>query len=260
MNRLGETEGRVGSARLERMATNPGVRAAARAKAAAEREAAARRRRRNRLIVIAAAVVVVVGGAGAVVTGSVASANAAATQAKHDAVSADRTAARSAAAGSTAPPPWALPADVTSAVSSAGLTMLTAEGTALHIHQHLTITVDGKPVTVPALMGIDERAGRISSLHTHDTSGILHVESPVVTTFHLDQAFAEWGVRLSPGAVGPYVDGKDGVRLTVFVNQKPYTGDPREIVLKSHEDIDFVVTTDGTTPVAPTAFRWPQGY
>lgn len=247
------------SARLGRMATSSDVRAAARAKAAAERAAAARRRRRNRAIIIAAAAVVVLGGAAAIVIGSVASADAAA-QAKHDALTADHTAATSAAAGSTAPPPWALPTDVSSAVSSAGLTMLTAEGTALHIHQHLTITVDGKPVAVPADMGIDEKAGRLSSLHTHDTSGILHVESPVVTTFHLDQAFAEWGVRLSPGAVGPYVDGKDGVRLTVFVDQKPYTGDPREIVLKSHEDIDVVVTTDGSAPVAPAAFSWPQGY
>ena len=109
-------------------------------------------------------------------------------------------------------------------------------------------------------MGIDETAERISSLHTHDTSGILHVESPVERTFHLDQAFAEWDVRLSTGALGPYVEREARRELAVFVNQKPYTGDPREIVLKSHEDIDFVVTTDGTTPVAPPAFRWPQGY
>ena len=143
---------------------------------------------------------------------------------------------------------------------AAGLSMLTAEGTALHIHQHLSITVDGKAVAVPADLGIDQAAQQLSALHTHDTSGILHVESPVQRTFHLDQAFAEWDVRLAPGEIGPYVNGRGGTRVAVFVDGAPYPGDPRDIVLTSHQDIDVVVTTDGTAPKAPAAFTWPSGY
>jgi hypothetical protein len=243
--------------------TKAEARAAAREKAAAERAEAARRRRRNKRLVIAACVVgglVVVGGVGLGVESSLSASAAAATKASAAAAKSDTTAATTAAKGRTTAAPWALPTDVETAVKSAGLSMLTAEGTALHIHQHLSISVDGKAVTLPADLGIDETTEELSALHTHDTSGILHVESPVVKAFHLDQAFAEWDVRLSKGAIGPYVNGTDGTRIAVFVNQKAYTGDPRQIVLKEHEDIDFVITTDGSTPVAPAKFKWPSGY
>lgn len=246
-----------------RVVTKADARRAARAKAAAEREAEVRRRRRRRRVLVGAsvaAVLVVAGGAVTVVEVSSASSAAAAARTAAAVRTADRTAATSAADGRTTPPPWALPTDVESAVRSAGLTMLTAEGTALHIHQHLSITVNGKAVQVPADLGIDVATQQLSALHTHDTSGILHVESPVQRTFHLDQAFAEWGVRLGKGAVGPYVDGRGGTRVAVFVNGKATTEDPREIVLRSHEDIDIVVTTDGTAPTAPAAFHWPAGY
>lgn len=155
---------------------------------------------------------------------------------------------------------WAAPADVEGAVRSAGLQMLSAEGTALHIHQHLSVTVDGAPVPVPALIGIDEAQQRISPIHTHDESGIIHVESPEVRTFTLGQVFDEWGQKLGTGQVGTYRDGVDGQTVTVFVNGKPYTGDPRAIALTSHEDIDFVVAKKGTTASAPPAFAWPAGY
>lgn len=245
------------------MATKAETRNAARERAAAERAAAAARKRRNRRIVIASSVVgalVVVGGVVAIVETSIAASAAAATKAAAAIRTADDTAATSAAAGRTTAAPWALPTDVETRVKSAGLSMLTTEGTALHIHQHLSITVDGTAVAVPAELGIDASSQQLSALHTHDTSGILHVESPVQRTFHLDQAFAEWDVRLAKGAVGPYVDGEDGTRLAVFVNRKPYTGDPRDIELTEHEDIDIVITTDGSTPEAPAAFTWPSGY
>ncbi len=160
--------------------------------------------------------------------------------------------------GRTSAPPWNAPADVENRVRAAGLTMLSSEGTALHIHQHLSVTVDGRAVTVPADLGIDEAAQRLAAIHTHDTSGVIHVESPEVRTFHLGQVFTEWNVHLAPAAVGPYTAGKDGVRLGVFVNGHRYAGDPRNIVLTKHEDIDIVVT-HAAAPVAPPPFTWPSG-
>ena len=114
---------------------------------------------------------------------------------------------------------------------------------------------------MPADIGIDEAAQRISAIHTHDTSGIIHVESPRVQAFHLSQVFAEWDVALAPGRVGSYVNGKDGTKLAFFVGGHPYTKDPRKLVLASHQDIDVVVTTDGSTPKAPAKeFVFPSGY
>jgi hypothetical protein len=174
------------------------------------------------------------------------------------------TASRSegdAVAGRTSAPPWPAPADVEQRAEDAGLSMLTTEGEALHIHEHLSISVDGRAVTVPALIGIDEAAKRISPIHTHDTSGIIHVESPVVQTFHLGQVFTEWDVALAKGRVGNHRDGQDGARVAVFVDGKPFRGDPGRIVLGARQDIDVVVTTDGSVPTAPTtAFAFPDGY
>jgi hypothetical protein len=166
----------------------------------------------------------------------------------------------SASDGRTSPPPWPAPSDVAARVKAAGLSLLTEEGSALHTHQHLTITVDGKSVAVPAEIGIDVAHRGISAIHTHDPSGIIHVESPTVRTFRLGQVFTEWDVRLGQGAIGPYVDGQDGAKVAVFVAGERVTADPRRIALTEHEDIAVVVTHGGAAPAAPPAFAWPAGY
>jgi hypothetical protein len=164
-------------------------------------------------------------------------------------------------AGRTGAPPWSAPADVEGRAAAAGLTMLGSEGVAMHLHEHLSITVDGRAVTVPAHIGIDAAADRFSPIHTHDTTGILHVESPVVRTFHLGQAFTEWDVALGTGRIGAFRNGRDGVREAVFVDRRPYSRDPAGIALAERQDIDFVVTTDGSAPTAPAAaFRFPANY
>jgi hypothetical protein len=219
----------------------------ARERAAAERAETERRGRRRRRLVAALVVVAVVLVAVGVTAGVLLSGRAAG--------------AGTAIAGRTSPPPWAAPVDVQQRARAAGLEMLTAEGEVLHIHEHLSVTVDGKPVQVPPLLGIDEAAKRISPIHTHDATGIIHVESPVVKTFRLGQVFAEWDVALGRGRVGVYRDGQDGDRVAVFVDRTAYTGDPARIVLGKRQDIDVVVTTDGSTPPAPrTAFSFPPGY
>ncbi|WP_374009269.1 hypothetical protein [Leifsonia sp. LS-T14] len=156
--------------------------------------------------------------------------------------------------------PWGAPANVESGAHAAGLQMLSAEGSALHIHQHLTVTVDGAAVSVPADLGIDAAKQQISPIHTHDASGIIHVESPTVTSFALGQVFDEWQQKLGTGQVGTYRDGKDGQTVAVYVNRKPFSGDPRSIPLTDHEDIDIVVAKKGTPVEAPSAFSWPSGY
>ena len=72
----------------------------------------------------------------------------------------------------------------------------------IHIHQHLDIYVNGKKVTVPALVGIDTAGQFLTQLHTHDTTGILHVESPTKRSFRLGEFFGEWGVRLTSTCLG----------------------------------------------------------
>jgi hypothetical protein len=133
-----------------------------------------------------------------------------------------------------------------------GLSALGSEGTVLHIHQHLDVYVNGKKVTVPALIGIDEADGFLTELHTHDNSGILHVESPTQRSFELGQVFGEWGVKLTPTCISTLCG-----KLSWWVNGKKMTGNPAQLVLKPHQEI---VIVSGTKPAhLPTSYKFPAG-
>src|SRR5207253_7906980 len=84
-----------------------------------------------------------------------------------------------------------------------GLPALTQEGSVLHIHQHIDVFVNGGKVAVPGGIGINDNSF-ISPIHTHDASGVIHVESPTKEQFTLGQFFAIWGVRFTRTSVGGY--------------------------------------------------------
>ena len=103
-----------------------------------------------------------------------------------------------------------------------------------HEHAHLTILIRGQIKTVPAFVGIT--ATQICWLHTHDTSGIIHIEAGDNRTFTLADFFAVWRQALSQTAIdGDRVASGESIQATV--NQQPYAGAPETIVLKDHEDI-----------------------
>src|SRR6185369_5083876 len=99
----------------------------------------------------------------------------------------------------------------------AGLPMLNSEGNVEHIHVHLDVLNDGQPVRVPANIGIDLAHGAISPLHTHDDTGVVHIESPVKRQFSLGEFFSEWGVSLSANNIGGLRATGDK-RVRVYVN------------------------------------------
>jgi hypothetical protein len=153
---------------------------------------------------------------------------------------------------------WPAPADATAQAKAAGLPMLGQEGQVLHIHSHLDVFVDGKPVTVPAEIGIDLVRQQISPLHTHDTSGVVHIESPVKKDFTLGEFMTEWNVPISKSALGPLKTG-GGEELHVYVNGKEQTGDPAALKLGAHDEIAVVYGKAGTKVKVPTSYNWPQG-
>lgn len=155
------------------------------------------------------------------------------------------------ATGSDSPPPWPAPTDVPAAVGQSGLPLLRSEGSVLHIHAHLDVFVDGKTVAVPAGIGIDERGGAISPLHTHDTSGVIHIESPTQSTFSLAQFFSEWNVTLTASQLGNRTV-TTGSPLHAYVNGQPATGSPGAVAFHGHDEIALVY---GTPPA-----QIPTGY
>jgi hypothetical protein len=216
---------------------------------AAERDSA-RRRLRTRFIVGAA---VTAGVAGIVVLG--------ATTGRHPAVAAHGLPAgavdSAAAAAGSAHPPWGLPADPAGAIRTAGLSTAGSEGTAEHYHAHLDVIVNGKNVAVPNGIGVDNAAQLISPLHTHDTTGAIHIETPTKgTPYYLGQVFTEWGVGLSQHMLGGlHADGTNS-RLTAYVDGKQYNGNPADIRLALHQEIALVYGPAGQQVKVPSSWNF----
>jgi hypothetical protein len=65
----------------------------------------------------------------------------------------------------------------------------------IHIHPYLQIWIDGKNVTIPANIGITASGSCLEPLHTHDASGILHIELSQAQSnrnWTLDNFFSIW--------------------------------------------------------------------
>jgi len=160
------------------------------------------------------------------------------------------------------PAPW--PANVgqlRARLDAVGLPALGAMGTRLHIHQHLDVYVHGRQVTVPAGIGIGSEGRKVffSPLHTHDSTGVVHVESPGVKTFTLGQFMAVWGVRFTPRCLGGYCARRAG-RIRVFSDGRPVAGDPRRLPLTEHEEIVITYGTKSELPSSiPSSFPFPAG-
>jgi hypothetical protein len=128
------------------------------------------------------------------------------------------------------------------------------EGTAYHIHAHLSIYDHGRPVPVPEDVGRPLFAGCLYWLHTHTPDGIIHVESPVFRTFTLGQFFAIWGQPLSRTQAAT-AKLRRGEKMTVWVDGHRYTGDPRGIQIAQHLDVTIDVGSPAPKPTPFTAWN-----
>ena len=161
----------------------------------------------------------------------------------------------------TTPPPWPLPADAKPYIEAAGLSVLSAEQLQVHYHAHLDIIANGSSVTVPAGVGFvieDGKATGITVLHTHDPSGIIHIESAKNKPYSLGQFFTEWGVTLNSTQVGGLKADATHV-LQAYVNGRLLKGDPATIRLKRHQEIALWYGPAGTTPTVPKSYPFPEG-
>jgi len=121
----------------------------------------------------------------------------------------------------------------------------------MHIHPTLKIIVEGKSVSIPQNIGINSalyksndldaygmKNPRMSPLHTHDSSGVIHVESTEIRNYSLGEFFDVWGVAFSESCVMDrcndginkvrmYVDGKESFDLSEHI-----LSDGEEIVIE----------------------------
>jgi hypothetical protein len=171
--------------------------------------------------------------------------------------------------GSEGVPVPSAPALATTATKASGQTVDgigcdTSEQTLFHIHAHLTVMANGQPRQIPYGIGIPgdqatqtptgpfvETGNCFYWLHTHAADGIIHIESPVKRTYTLGDFFAEWGQPLSTSQVGPAKG-----HVTALYNGQVYVGNPRDIPLNAHAQIQLEV---GTPLIAPETITFPNG-
>jgi hypothetical protein len=99
----------------------------------------------------------------------------------------------------------------------------------LHIHPNLTLIVDGSPSSVPENIGIDAPLWKDHSLdkfgmtgmapiHTHDSSGVIHVESNINRSYTFDEFLDIWGLDLNDKTIKISADGKPVNSLDYVLN------------------------------------------
>ena len=107
----------------------------------------------------------------------------------------------------------------------------------MHIHVHLALFRDAQQATLPgdigqyggrwADHGLDPylspnegQVGTMSPIHTHDSSGTVHVESRVTRGYTLGEFFSVWGQPIGPERTVDLVPDANHT-LTMFVDGQP---------------------------------------
>ncbi|HZY98666.1 MAG TPA: hypothetical protein VFE36_03765 [Candidatus Baltobacteraceae bacterium] len=133
-----------------------------------------------------------------------------------------------------------------------------------HVHVYIGLYVNGKQVAIPDQIGMYQ-PGAISNgytntatcfyyIHTHDASGLIHLESPQTAAvsdsmYTLQNVFDVWGISVGPNNFGQFTGA-----VRIFIGRAPlgtttvssssyteYLGDPNSMALYSHQAIWFEV-------------------
>ena len=96
--------------------------------------------------------------------------------------------------------------------------------TIYHVHAQLKIYVNGKQQTVPNNIGIAP-PDFLSSLHSHDEKGIIHMEAVEPYDFTLGQFMTIWGVKFTNTQLGAFKV-EPGLVLETYINGKKVPDGP----------------------------------
>jgi hypothetical protein len=138
-----------------------------------------------------------------------------------------------------------------------GIRCDTMEFTMFHIHAHLDIFVDGEPFTVPSQIGIDPEGRCLYWMHTHDDSGIIHIESPVERQFTIGNFIDIWTRTFNSTQI---FDTNPTIALSMFVNgvKVPTDTNLRNVNINAHDEIALVFGPIQADKI-PTRYEFQQG-
>lgn len=121
-----------------------------------------------------------------------------------------------------------------------------------HVHAHIAIFNKGKPQLIGQDFGHYYSGDCLYWMHAHDTTGIIHIEAPQTVTPTLQEWYDVQKLTLAKSAQISLTP-PAGEQRKVWVNMKPYTGDPYNIKLFQHTD---VTVEFGPPWVAPKRFNF----
>lgn len=126
-----------------------------------------------------------------------------------------------------------------------------------HIHIYLSMFINGQASQLPAYIGIPQDSSGNSAcyywLHTHDSSGVVHIESPSTEVFTLGQFIDEWDQQFVSLGFPPELLLKSG--WTIWVNgQKSNSSSFTSIPLEAHDIITLAYNSPDAKPV--TTYNW----
>jgi hypothetical protein len=139
---------------------------------------------------------------------------------------------------------------------------LKAVGGPGHHHVHVSLFNNGVQIAIPRGIGMKDPDSNnfiyhqtcLYFLHTHDETGIIHMEPKVGNgSFTLGNVFDVWGEPLTTTNVAGFT----GPQL-IIVNGQTYTGDPRLIQLAPFMQITIEMGTP--LPGPPPTYLFPAGY
>ena len=125
------------------------------------------------------------------------------------------------------------------------------EQLAFHIHAHLTMYINGQALPLPSQIGIAKDQSCLYWLHTHDTSGVIHMEAPANHSFTLGNFLDEWSTEFAALGYPPQLD---QTGWQAYVNGKPYNGDFHKIPLQTHTLITLMYNSPNAVP--DTTYNW----
>ena len=146
------------------------------------------------------------------------------------------------------------------ALSVDGIQCNTSEQLLFHIHAHLDVFVNGQLMYIPPQIGIIPDKC-IYWLHTHDETGIIHIESPIKKDFTLGQVFDLWKRKINNSEVFNNIFNETGSnnipQIYINGNKLPTSTNYRDVKLHAHDEIALIY---GTPPAnMPSRYEFPQG-
>ena len=127
-----------------------------------------------------------------------------------------------------------------------------------HVHAFLGVVNKGRLIALPDTIGMFNPGPEVGgytntatcfyNIHTHDASGMIHLELDRVLPFsavvyHLKNVLDIWGVPYSASSFGPFSGpmhvfvGNVPLKTTTVTSYQPYSGALQDIPLRSHEAI-----------------------